>query len=130
MRPLYALSLAAAILAAANACASHRVPTHSTRATAAPAPTLLRVDSHHWSDVTVYAVRDGLRLRLGTVTAASSATFRIPPYLLNLSGELQLVGDPIGGGRLIRMEPIYIRPGGRAEWTLESELGASSLGVW
>ncbi len=129
MRPLRALPLAV-MLVAVSACVSHRAPKQSTRATPAAAPILLRVDSHHWSDVTIYAVRDGVRLRVGTVSAAGSATFRIPPYLLNFAGELQLVGDPLGGGRPIRMDPIYIRPGGFAEWTLESNLKNSSLGVW
>jgi hypothetical protein len=129
MRPLHILALTIT-LAVTSACATQREPKQLTRAAPATAPILLRVDSHHWSDVAVYAVRDGIRLRLGTVNAAGSATFRVPPYLLNLAGELQLVGDPLGGGRPVRMEPVYVRPGGRAEWTLESGLQNSSLGVW
>ena len=68
---------------------------------------------------------------LGTDTVVSSAVFRFPPYMLNLHGDLHLEGVPsISGGSSIRMEPVFIRPGGRAEWTLESDLQRSSLGVW
>jgi hypothetical protein len=131
MRPLHILPLTAAMLLAASACGAPRSPRDSTRVTTGSAPAVLHVDSYHWSDVTVYAIRDGIRLRLGTVTALGSATFRIPPYLLNLHGELQLEGDPsVGGGKPVRMEPVYIRPGGRAEWTLENGLQRSSIGVW
>ena len=129
MRRLYILSLTITI-DVTSACTSQRGPKQFRHAASDTSPILLRVDSHHWSDVTVYAVRDGIRLRLGTVSAASSATFRVPPHLLNLAGELQLVGDPLGGGKPIHMEPVYIRPGGLAEWTLESGLQHSSLGVW
>ncbi len=131
MRPLHTLPLAAVMLAAASACTGRRPPIDSTPAVHTRAAALLHIDSNHWSDVTVYAVRDGARIRLGTVTATSSAVFRIPPYMLNLHGELQLEGVPsISGGSSIRMEPVFIRPGGRAEWTLESDLQRSSLGVW
>ena len=131
MRPLHTLPLAAAMLAATSACTGHRPRIDSAPAVNTRTPALLHIDSNHWSDVTVYAVRDGTRMRLGTVTAASSAVFRIPPYMLNLHGELQLEGVPsISGGSSIRMEPVFIRPGGRAEWTLESDLQRSSLGVW
>ena len=57
--------------------------------------TTVRVINNNWDDVTVYAVRDGYRHRLGKLTSFTSRVFTLPPTFLIWTGELRLIADPI-----------------------------------
>ena len=90
----------------------------------------LRVLNHANLDVVIYLVHDGVRTRIGTVTAASSAAFILPVTSLGQGREIRLFGDPIGGRDHAETEQIVVQPGQQIEWTLESELRRSSVAVY
>ncbi len=90
----------------------------------------LRVANHTNLDVVVYLVHDGVRTRVGTVTAASSTAFLLPVRALGRGREIRLFGDPIGGRDHAETESIVIQPGQRIEWTLEPELRRSTVAVY
>ena len=87
----------------------------------------VQVLNNNWSDVRVYALRDGQRYRLGTVTALTSAVLRIPRYLQPALVGVQLLAVPIGA-RDRHVSPIvYVTEGDRLFWSLESNLDLSFL---
>ena len=90
----------------------------------------LTVTNHNYLDVVVYVLHDGQETRVGTVTGSSSRVFFIPVRLLGLGHELQLLGDPIGSTDYARTQTLVIQPGQYIEWTLETDLRRSSVGVF
>ena len=90
----------------------------------------IEISNHNWSDVIIYVVRDGYQSRLGVATAASASSFVLPRYMLGQAGELQLFGHPIGAQGSAMTETVIVQPGQWVEWTLESDLGRSAIGVF
>ncbi len=90
----------------------------------------LRIDNHNWLDVVIYVVHDGQQTRLGLATASSSATFSLPEHLLGQGREVQLLGDPVGGHGAVSTETIVVQPGQSIDWTLETDLRRSFVGVF
>jgi hypothetical protein len=90
----------------------------------------LEVVNHHWLDVTIYVVRDGQPARVGIANASSSASFVLPSRMLGQGGEIRLLGRPIGGSGGTASEIVVVQPGQWIEWTLESDLSRSTIGVY
>jgi hypothetical protein len=90
----------------------------------------LRVVNHTTLDVVVYLVHDGVRTRVGTVTASSSTAFFLSVRSLGQGREIRLFGDPIGGRDHAETEQIIVQPGQQIEWTLEQELRRSAVAVY
>jgi hypothetical protein len=90
----------------------------------------LQVANHNWLDVVIYVLRDGQPQRIGIATAASSANFVLPRRMLGQAGEIQLWGRPIGAKGGAFTEAVVVQPGQWIEWTLESDLGRSAIGVY
>jgi hypothetical protein len=89
----------------------------------------VEVESHNWSDITIYLVAGGLPQRLGMVTALGSATFDFSSHRLNTSGGVRLRALPVAG-RPFTSETILVQPGQVITWVLENDLDASSLAVY
>jgi hypothetical protein len=96
----------------------------------APSGVTLDVESHSWNDIAVYAVSEGVRTRLGTVTAMRAASFGIPSRLVTPGSVVRLVAEPIGSVGAVATEALALKPGHRIRWTLERDLALSSVGVW
>lgn len=92
--------------------------------------TFVEIDNRHWSPVTIYAVREGMRRRLGTAVPGHTTALRIPTHLLDSLHRLQLQAVPDGGTGGIVTDRLPIVPGQRVTWTLEARLEMSSVGVW
>jgi hypothetical protein len=89
----------------------------------------VEVESHNWSDITVYLVTGGLPQRLGMVSALSNASFAFPSQRLNTSGSVRLRALPMAG-RAYTSDAILVQPGQAIMWTLENDLDISSLTVY
>ena len=120
----------AALLLATPACFWHRKAAREAALDVPEAEIALRVTNHNFLDVTVYAIHNGQRTRVGTVTGSSSQVFYLPPRLLGLGREIQLLGDPIGSTDFAVTETLMVQPGQYIEWTLETDLRRSSVGVY
>lgn len=70
--------------------------------------------------VTVYAVRSGTRMRLGTVAGISSKEFPIRRNMLDTSGELQLMVDPLGSQERYYSDAIVVDAGDVIELRVSS----------
>ena len=120
----------AALLFVAPACFWHRKAAREAALDVPEAEIALRVTNHNFLDVTVYALHNGQRTRVGTVTGSSAQVFYLPARLLGLGREIQLLGDPIGSTDFALTETLMVQPGQYIEWTLETDLRRSSVGVY
>ncbi|HJU64117.1 MAG TPA: hypothetical protein VJ596_00510 [Gemmatimonadaceae bacterium] len=71
----------------------------------------VRVENRNFLDHNVYVIRGSQRIRLGTVTGNSTATFRIPPTMIHGASTLSFQADPIGGSRAPISNEISVLPG-------------------
>ena len=90
----------------------------------------LNVTNHNYLDVVVYVLHDGQQTRVGTVTGSSSMLLFVPTRLLGMGHELQLYGRAIGSDSFARTPTLVLQPGQYIEWTLETDLRRSSVGVF
>lgn len=98
-------SLVLLVLVAACASAGRSAASEEDRAT-------VSVDNRAYMDMNIYVVEGGTsRRRLGTVTAASRATFVIPHSVVGNGRELMFLADPIGGTRTSVSQRIWVGPG-------------------
>lgn len=120
------------ILAVSAACAPRKPvdrPATSSRQRFQEQTTIL-VENRNFQDVVIWVLHDGIRSRLGTVTATSSANFVMKSQVLRQAGMLQFAAHAVGEGRRIFVsDPIAVQPGQRVEWILESGFERSSLTV-
>jgi hypothetical protein len=93
------------------------------------ADVLLVVENHHWNDVVVYVVHDGVAERIGLATAVKTSTFVLPYRRLGTSGLIRLRGHPVGAPDDHTTDSFLIQPGQEIQWTLESDLARSSVAV-
>lgn len=89
----------------------------------------ISVSNNNSLDMTVYAVNQSMRVRLGTVSTASTQKFTLPLHQISPTGDLQLFADPIGSRRTYRSESIHVFAGQAVEWTLQADLRQSSLTI-
>ncbi len=129
------LSVALAVAAMAGGCATGRSAVAADGdgfAQAAPGNTaIVHVDNHNWQDVDVFAVREGLKVRLGMITSMSSGDFKLPETFLVGSPNVQLRIDPIGsnGGGFLT-QSILVSPGQTVDLRIENNLNLTSYAVY
>jgi len=115
------------VLLGSSGCARHG--TESDAASESRAEIALVVENHHWNDVIVYLLHDGVADRIGLATAVKTSTFIIPSRRLGTSGLVQLRGHAVGAPDDHTTDAFVVRPGQEIEWTLESDLARSSVAV-
>jgi hypothetical protein len=110
-RRYFALAMLGLALAA---CGGSR-----SRGAAAQQPrTSVRVENQGFSDMTVYAIRSGQRVRLGIATGNTTTTFTIPPNLIFGATPLRFLADPIGSNRTPVSDEITVQPGDQVRLVL------------
>jgi hypothetical protein len=122
---LLAIALSGAILAACGASANHQ----DGLAQATDGDARVQVTNDNWSDVRIYAERDGVRVRLGSVTTNATEIFRIPASLLSASGTLRLVADPIGSSERHVTHSLMVWPGQTVAYNIANHLAVSWASV-
>jgi hypothetical protein len=116
------LAVAATLLT--TACSTATYPTRETAR--AHAQTQIQVTNHNWMDMTVYAIRNGTRVRVGSVTSGTTARFSLPRGFDLSSGALRLEADPIGSSETFVSEPISAEVGSVVNWKIENHIALSS----
>ena len=131
MRSRLGVARVALLLGASGCFMFHKSKSASPATVSAPeGEVALTVSNHNYLDVVIYVLHDGQVSRVGTVTGSASATFYLPSRLLGIGREIGLLGDPIGGTAVARTELLVVQPGQYIEWTLETDLARSSVGVY
>lgn len=88
------------------------------------------VENNNWSDMTIYALRDGVRARIGQVTALGRSRFVLPQALTSGTAELRIMADPIGSSQRWVSQPILVLPGQELRFRLENNVNLSSYSVF
>jgi len=112
-----------ALLAAPAACVKHSVIPDE------PDVVTISVSNSNPLDMTVYAVNQSMRIRLGTVSTASTQRFTLQLHQISPTGELQLLADPVGSRRTFTSEPIHVFAGQAVEWVIQADLRQSTLTI-
>lgn len=82
--------------------------------------TMARVSNDSWYNIRVYVVDAGRRQQLGSVGSYESSTFEIPRDMVDTSGEIQMLADPVGSTVGYRSSPVLIGPGQVVKWTVQN----------
>lgn len=75
------------------------------------APAFVEVQNQSFYEMTVYAIRSGMRVRLGQVGGNSTQTFEIPRNLVNPGVPIRFMADPVGSNRTPYSQEIAVHPG-------------------
>ena len=121
-------ALVVAVALSSAACAGHSGQSEASGPVGAGEISLV-VENHHWNDVIVYILHDGVADRVGLVTAVKTSTFVIPSRRLGTSGLIQLRGHAVGAPDDHTTDKFLVQPGQQIQWTLESDLARSSVAV-
>lgn len=78
----------------------------------------LHIDNDNPRIVTVYAVRNGTRMRLGTVNGVSSHTFPLRQSMIGSTGQLRVLVEPLGSNNRYFSDPIFVNEGDVIELTV------------
>jgi len=124
-RPLEFLVLSLWLLS--SGCAGHKGA--SATAPGDAAEIVLIIENHHWNDVIISVLHDGVVDRIGLATAVKTSSFVVPGRRLGPSGIIRLRGHAVGAPDDHTSEAFPVRPGQEVEWTLESDLSHSSVSV-
>ena len=81
------------------------------RGPAAPQePTYVHVTNQSWSQMRIYVLSGGQRIRLGEVSGSSSTTLRIPQQAVAGGRDISFLADALAGGEAQSFN-IFVRPG-------------------
>jgi hypothetical protein len=92
-------------------------------------PVTVRVENHNFYDMNVYALVNGQRLRLGTVSGFGTQLFPLRSTMVAGSAQLRLLLDPIGSREGYVTEPILLTASSRVELRVENNLKLTSYSV-
>jgi hypothetical protein len=99
--------LGAGLAVSLSACAHHVPP-----ASNGPQPdTYVYVDNQGFTDMDIYAISGGQRIRLGTAVGVRKSKFKLPDYLVGGMQQVRFLARPIAGNRSPVSEQITIQPG-------------------
>src|SRR5689334_19822056 len=109
-----------------SGCAHHQPPAAGANAAD---EVVLVVENHHWNDVVVSVLHDGIVDRIGLVQAVKTSRLVIPSRRLGPTGLIQLRAHAVGAPDDHTSDTFPIKPGQEIQWTLESDLSRSSVAV-
>lgn len=85
------------------------------------ATTVAEVSNDSWYNIQVYVVDSGRRQQqLGSVASYQSSTFEIPQDMVDTSGQIQMLADPVGSTTTYRSSPVLVGPGQVVSWTVQN----------
>lgn len=87
-----------------------------------PPETTLLVENRSLSELRVYALSSGQRVRLGDVGGNANAQLRIPDHLVGGGRQLGFVVDQVGGRQIGTNYQIYVTPGRQVRLLIPAQL--------
>lgn len=102
IRPLLVILLVTGVACAGRSAEEAPDPSESA---------MVQVQNQSFSDMVVYAVSGGQRIRLGLATGNSTKAFPIPQHLVRTGGTIRFLADPVGSSRAPVSEEMTVQPG-------------------
>jgi len=131
MRSLSMLLLAGALATSASvltACApAATIPSPSLLAHLTTPRQIVRVSNHSWDEIELSTIRNGSRHILGVISAAQQATLAVSEDMLDVDGRLQLAARIQGKPTVMLMQPLRVPKGNYVDWSLENDIGHSTV---
>jgi hypothetical protein len=90
---------------------------------AAPEGATVRVENRAWTEMTIYAVAGGQRVRLGSVTSNQTAVLGIPSSIIGFGRSLTFIADPLGSDRTSTSFEIFVQPGEEITLVIPAQAG-------
>jgi hypothetical protein len=100
--PMLVILLATGVACAGRSAGPAPDPSESAR---------VQVQNQSFSDMVVYAVSGGQRIRLGLATGNSTKEFPVPQHLVRAGGTIRFLADPVGSNRTPVSEEMAVQPG-------------------
>jgi hypothetical protein len=88
---------------------------------------LVRVTNHSWDAIELSAMHGGSRRVLGVVAGAQDATLFVTEDMLDVDGRLQLAARIQGRPTVLLMQPLRVPSGSYVDWSLENDIGHSTV---
>ena len=92
--------------------------------------TTLVVKNNNWQEVVIYMMRGAMRTRLGSVNSMGSARFKITDTMVNGTGDVRIMADPIGSPGSYTSPAINVVPGAQVELQVQNHISISSFAVY
>lgn len=89
----------------------------------------VQVTNNNWSQVVVYAMRDGTRWRLGEVSTMRTRTFPLDRSMQMGAGGMEILVDPLGSSEAYLTDRITVNPGETIVLHVENNLALSNYSV-
>ena len=90
----------------------------------------LQVQNQSASDMVIYSVQSGGRVRLGQITARETRDFRLRFSLQAPTGALRLYAEPMGPGQGFLVTPVEAGQGDRVTVVLDDESQPTRVAVY
>jgi hypothetical protein len=130
------LGLAVGLAALTAACGGRR------SATAEPAPrpysatgadtgtsgrsaVAIEIDNRNYSDMTIYLIDGGVRVRVGSAPGLSKTSLSLPRGWHAAGGRVRLLADPVGSSAAIRTPTLIVGSGQSVYWTIGLDAASS-----
>ncbi len=91
--------------------------------------TQVEIDNQNFSDMDIYLISQGARVRLGSATGLSKTTLLLPVTAQLNGWRVTLQADPIGGAAAIRTPALLVAPGQNVYWTIGADPRSSFASV-
>lgn len=127
MRLKYAIALCVIAGFLLHGCARRR--SSLDREAPPPPPITLEVINNNWSDMVVYVIRGGQRVRVLTVVSTMAENILLPRDLVGPGGEVRVFAHSIGGTARYLSPTVYASPGTTVAVNLEIVLNHSTVVV-
>ncbi|MEP6729477.1 MAG: hypothetical protein ABJE10_02510 [bacterium] len=88
----------------------------------------VRIVNRSQIDAVIFIVHDGVRDRLGAVTAAGTSSFAVRTRTIP-GGEFSLLADPVGSRQTTTSERLHLALGTVFTWTLETDFSRGAVMV-
>lgn len=85
----------------------------------------VEIDNRNYSDMSIYLIDNGLRVRVGSAPGLSKTTLSLPAGSRRANWRVRLLADPIGGSAAIRTPTLLVAPGQNVYWTIGSDPASS-----
>ena len=118
--------LAVPILFVSAGCASGGLGGGGGLSFSGPEGATAHIENNNWSDMKIYLVINGVRLRrLTTLGTLETRTVKIPRGILHSGLGFQFEAKAFGSGDSVMTPVIYAMAGDEIFWTVESHLAIS-----